>query len=72
MELPCGSVGYGSGTVPAVAQVIAVVQVQSLARELPNAMDIANKYIHKQNKSLLCSKHCLWFHDVKVQKTLPI
>lgn len=35
MEFPAGSVGYGSGVVTAVAQVIAVVRVQSLAWELP-------------------------------------
>ena len=33
MELPCGTVGKGSGIIPAVAWVAAVAQVQPLAQE---------------------------------------
>lgn len=46
--------GKGAGIVPAVAQVVAMALVQSLAQEFPPAMGSAKKkkkkvYIHKNN-----------------------
>ena len=45
-EFPDGLADYRSGIVIAVAQVIAVVQVQSLAQELPHAAGTARKNIN--------------------------
>lgn len=42
-EFPGGSMGYGSGTVAAVAWVIAVARVRSLARELLHGTGMAKK-----------------------------
>ena len=42
-EFPCGTVNYGSGVVTAVTWVTAVVQVWSLAQDLPNAVGMAKK-----------------------------
>lgn len=36
--------GYRSGVVTAVTQVVAVVQVQSLAPEVPHTMGVAKKF----------------------------
>ena len=46
-EFPCGTEGYGSCVVTAMAQVIAVVWGQSLAPEFPHAADVAKKKISK-------------------------
>lgn len=42
-SFPAGSVGKGAGIVPAVAQVVAMALVQSLAQEFPPAMGTAKK-----------------------------
>ena len=44
LEFPRGTVGYGSSVVTAVALVIVVVWVRSLAQELLHAMGAAKKY----------------------------
>ena len=50
-EFPCGTVGYGSGVLTAVAWTTALVQVQSLAQEHPCATGTTNK--NKTNKKQL-------------------
>ena len=50
LEFPRGTVGYGSSVVTAVALVIAVVWVRSLAQELLHAMGAAKKYFKKMIK----------------------
>ena len=49
-EFPGGSAGKGSSVVATVAWVAAVGQVQSLAQELPHAVDTAK---NKQTKNPL-------------------
>ena len=41
VEFPCGSAGYGSSIVTAMAPVLAVVPVKPLAQELPHARGTA-------------------------------
>ena len=69
MEFPGGSAGLGSGAVTAVALVIVVVCIQSLAWEFPYAivMDKKNEQTTAKNvsikkkkvkKTFLWSSHC--------------
>ena len=50
LKFSCGVVSYGSSVVTAAAQVAAVVQVQSLAWELPQAVDAAKKKKKERKK----------------------
>ena len=47
MELPSGTVGYGSGIVATVPHVAALAWVRSLALELPHAKGAAKRKINK-------------------------
>ena len=51
MEFPGGPVGSESGVVTAVAQVTAVVQVPSLAQELPHVLGVAKKKKKKRSRT---------------------
>ena len=53
MEFPSGSVSEESGIVTAVAQVTAVVQVQSLAWDLAHAISVEKTKTKKQSLSTL-------------------
>ena len=50
VEFPCGTAGWGSDVVAAVAWAAAVVWLQSLARELPYAMSAAKKKRSEKRK----------------------
>ena len=51
-RVPCGSVGWGSGTVTVVVQVDTVARVLSLAQELLHAIGAAKK------KNYELARHC--------------
>ena len=57
LEIPCGSVGYGSGIVTAVVKVTTVPWVQAPALEFPHATSVAKKkkkkLKHYKNKKIM-------------------